>query len=107
MAGNAEGRSRGGLKKFFGTTNCRECGHEVAVKINENGTLTYWCTWCDDVCYFRPGRKAYELFKAKVKIDPAAAARLEGEPPPPAPKPEPEVKPDPALASKSWFEELG
>lgn len=38
-------------KKNVGTMPCSECGNEIVVKENENGTLSYSCAWCDDSNY--------------------------------------------------------
>lgn len=45
---------------------CQCCGKEVVVKVNERGTLSYCCQWCDDSPYQKPGTLAFAAWKAKM-----------------------------------------
>jgi hypothetical protein len=53
-------------KTNVGTMPCSECGKEVVVKENENGTLSYSCAWCDDANYAKTGTGKHKGWKSRM-----------------------------------------
>lgn len=85
---------KGGARRVYGLIACPDCGKECVVKVNDRGTLSARCDWCDSVTYRQPGTVAHDLFKARCRsvgeIPPAPAAD-----PAPAPAADPAPRPAP------------
>jgi hypothetical protein len=80
------------VKTKFGYMTCPtpDCGTRLAVRENENGTLSWRCDECEGTGYVRKGEGAYPLWLKKI----------ERTAPAPAPKPAPKTKPDPEPKEK-------
>jgi hypothetical protein len=66
------------VKTNLGIMPCegRDCGHDVMVKQNEAGTLTYQCgLGCDVSSFAKRGTKAQERWRRNIRPEPAAASR--------------------------------
>lgn len=80
------------MKTKYGRMECLTpgCGHQVVVKQNENGTLSYSCDECDGSGYAKKGQGVHDVWVKR--ITPAAAKEK--------PAVKPEEKPAPAAAPK-------
>lgn len=85
------------VRERFGTRACRECGKEVLVFINAQGTLGYSCQWCGDRGYVRKAEAdRYADWTGKIKRLTSPAPEPAPAPPAPAPAPEPKPAPKPS-----------
>lgn len=66
------------MKVKIGRMVCetKNCGNEVVVKKNENGTLSYRCDECDAAPYARVGTGQYKAWSESLNLqaDPAPVA---------------------------------
>lgn len=72
------------MKTKVGHMACVDCGHQVAVKENENGTLSFSCDECDAAMYAKKSatnnaiwRKRMTPIATAAPAKPAAPAKKE------------------------------
>lgn len=80
------------VKKRLGFMPCPCCGHSVAVRENEAGTLTIACDGCDISAFAKKGTEAANKWRAAL---PAPVPKEDSQEPASAP---PEPVPAPAKA---------
>lgn len=73
------------VKKRLGFMPCPCCGHSVAVRETEAGTLTLACDGCDLSAYAKPGTDAANKWRAAIPGELPKAASQEPASAPPAP----------------------